>query len=76
MASNFAALKALATDGIQRGHMALHARQVAVAAGAVGDEVELVAKAIHGGGHVTLDAANAALASLRDREAIVPAASL
>ena len=34
MASNFAALKALATDGIQRGHMALHARQVAVAAGA------------------------------------------
>jgi hydroxymethylglutaryl-CoA reductase len=75
MASNFAALKALATDGIQRGHMALHARQVAVAAGAVGDEVELVAKAIHGGGHVTLDAALLALAALREREALVPAAS-
>jgi hydroxymethylglutaryl-CoA reductase len=74
MASNFAALKALATDGIQRGHMALHARQVAVAAGAVGDEVELVAKLIHGGGHVTLDAAQAALASLREREALIPAA--
>jgi hydroxymethylglutaryl-CoA reductase len=71
MASNFAALKALATDGIQRGHMALHARQVAVAAGAVGDEVEHVAQAIHGGGHVTLDAAQAALASLRKQ---VPAA--
>jgi hydroxymethylglutaryl-CoA reductase len=65
MASNFAALKALATDGIQRGHMALHARQVAVAAGARGDEVEHVAQAIHGAGHVTLDAAHAALAQLR-----------
>ena len=62
---NLAALRALATDGIQRGHMALHARQVAVAAGAVGDEVERVASAIHGAGHVTLDAAQAALAKLR-----------
>ena len=33
LAQNFAALRALATEGIQRGHMALHARQVAVAAG-------------------------------------------
>ena len=57
--------KALATDGIQRGHMALHARQVAVAAGAIGDEVERVAKEIHGGGHVTLDAAQLALTQLR-----------
>lgn len=65
MASNLAALKALATDGIQRGHMALHARQVAVAAGAVGEEVEHVAQAIHAQGQVTLDAATAALASLR-----------
>jgi hydroxymethylglutaryl-CoA reductase len=74
MASNFAALRALATDGIQRGHMALHARQVAVAAGALGDEVEHVAHAIHGAGHVTLDAAHAALAQLRI--AIVPPAPL
>jgi hydroxymethylglutaryl-CoA reductase len=65
MASNFAALKALATDGIQRGHMALHARQIAVAAGAVGDEVERVAEIIHAQGHATLDAAHAALAQLR-----------
>jgi hydroxymethylglutaryl-CoA reductase len=34
LAQNLGALRALATDGIQRGHMALHARQVAVAAGA------------------------------------------
>ena len=65
MASNLAALRALATDGIQRGHMALHARQVAVAAGAVGEEVELVASAIHGQGQVTLDAAKLALGELR-----------
>ncbi len=65
MASNLAALRALATDGIQRGHMALHARQVAVAAGAVGEEVELVAGAIHAQGHATLDAAVEALRTLR-----------
>lgn len=65
MASNLAALKALATDGIQRGHMGLHARQVAVAAGAVGDEVETVAKIIHAAGHATLDAAKEALLLLR-----------
>jgi len=76
MASNFAALKALATDGIQRGHMALHARQVAVAAGALGDEVERVAKEIHGGGHVTLDAAQAALLLLRKVPAAEQSATL
>ncbi len=65
MASNLAALKALATDGIQRGHMGLHSRQVAVAAGALGDEVETVAKIIHTAGHATLDAAKDALAMLR-----------
>jgi hydroxymethylglutaryl-CoA reductase len=76
MASNFAALKALATDGIQRGHMALHARQVAVAAGAIGDEVERVAKEIHGGGHVTLDAAEVALALLRKHDGATQNASI
>jgi len=43
LAQNLAALRALATEGIQRGHMGLHARQVAMAAGAVGDEIERVA---------------------------------
>ncbi|MEW6094091.1 MAG: hydroxymethylglutaryl-CoA reductase, degradative [Chloroflexota bacterium] len=42
-AQNLAALRALATEGIQRGHMSLHARQVAVAAGATGDQIEQVA---------------------------------
>lgn len=43
LAQNMAALRALATEGIQRGHMSLHARQVAIAAGASGDLVEKVA---------------------------------
>jgi hydroxymethylglutaryl-CoA reductase len=43
LAQNLAALRALATEGIQRGHMSLHARQVAIAAGAVGEDVERVA---------------------------------
>jgi hydroxymethylglutaryl-CoA reductase len=43
LAQNLAALRALATEGIQRGHMSLHARQVAIAAGAAGDQIERVA---------------------------------
>ncbi len=64
MASNLAALRALATDGIQRGHMALHARSVAIAAGARGEQVERVAAEIHSRGDVTLAAAMAALGRL------------
>jgi hydroxymethylglutaryl-CoA reductase len=43
LAQNLAALRALATEGIQRGHMSLHARQVAIAAGATGAMIEKVA---------------------------------
>jgi hydroxymethylglutaryl-CoA reductase len=43
LAQNMAALRALATEGIQRGHMSLHARQVAVAAGASGEQIEKLA---------------------------------
>jgi len=44
LAQNLAALRALASEGIQRGHMNLHARQVAIAAGAEGELVEKLAK--------------------------------
>ncbi len=37
LAQNLAALRALATEGIQRGHMSLHARQIALSVGAVGE---------------------------------------
>jgi len=44
LAQNFAALRALSSEGIQRGHMKLHARNVAVSAGAEGELVDLVAQ--------------------------------
>jgi len=43
LAQNMAALRALATEGIQRGHMSLHARQVAISAGAKGNQIEEIA---------------------------------
>ena len=60
LASNLAAVRALATDGIQRGHMALHARSVAVAAGATGDLVERVAAMIVEARDITLEGARKA----------------
>ena len=60
-----AALRALATEGIQRGHMSLHARSIAVAAGAEGSEVEAVAARICEDGSITLEAAQRVLSALR-----------
>ena len=65
LAQNLAALRALATEGIQRGHMRLHARQVAIAAGATGDEVAQVVERLIAGGHVRPDRAEAILTQLR-----------
>jgi hydroxymethylglutaryl-CoA reductase len=44
LAQNLAALRALASEGIQKGHMALHARNVAATAGARGDQVDIIAE--------------------------------
>jgi hydroxymethylglutaryl-CoA reductase len=44
LAQNLAALRALAAEGIQRGHMSLHARNVAISAGAAGDLIDKVAE--------------------------------
>jgi hydroxymethylglutaryl-CoA reductase len=43
LAQNLAALRALSSEGIQRGHMSLHARNIAVTAGAKGEQIEAVA---------------------------------
>ncbi len=43
LANNFAAIRAIVKEGIQRGHMKLHAKNIAVIAGAAGDEVHLIA---------------------------------
>jgi hydroxymethylglutaryl-CoA reductase len=68
LASNLAAVRALATCGIQRGHMALHARSVALAAGANGDEVERVATLIVEARDITLEAAQKALRVVRGED--------
>ncbi|MFH1084262.1 MAG: 3-hydroxy-3-methylglutaryl-CoA reductase, partial [Chloroflexota bacterium] len=65
LAQNLAALRALAMEGIQRGHMKLHARQVAMAAGAAGDEVAAVVDPLVAGGAIRPDRAAAILAELR-----------
>lgn len=64
LAQNMAALRALATEGIQRGHMSLHARQVAIAAGASGDLIAKVASRMAEERIVRMDRAKEILKSL------------
>lgn len=65
LAQNFSAMKALATTGIQKGHMALHAQNIAMMAGAVGDEIDRVARTLVAQAAVRLDVAEAELQKLR-----------
>ncbi|HDM36875.1 MAG TPA: hydroxymethylglutaryl-CoA reductase, degradative, partial [Candidatus Syntrophoarchaeum butanivorans] len=65
LAQNFAALRALATEGIQRGHMRLHAKNIAIAAGATGDEIERVVDTMVREGVIRLDRAREILDGLR-----------
>jgi hydroxymethylglutaryl-CoA reductase len=67
LAQNLGALRALATEGIQRGHMALHARNIALVAGAVGAEIDAVAKRMAEEKDVRTDRALALLEELRKR---------
>ncbi len=57
LATNLAALRALATEGIQRGHMSLHARVLARAVGAAGELLDRVAAELAEGGDVRLERA-------------------
>ncbi len=61
LAQNMAALRALATEGIQRGHMALHARNFAITAGATGADIDRVARSIVAAGDITVDHARSIL---------------
>ena len=65
LAQNMAALRALATEGIQRGHMALHARNIAIVAGAVGNEIEIVAGKLAEAHDVRTDRARELIEELR-----------
>lgn len=65
LAQNFAAIRALATEGIQRGHMSLHAKQVAVAAGASGGEVQAIASRMVADGRISAQRAETLLREIR-----------
>jgi hydroxymethylglutaryl-CoA reductase len=61
LAQNLAAIRALATEGIQQGHMRLHARQVALAAGAQGDQIQEIADRLVAEGAIRQERAKALL---------------
>lgn len=64
LAQNFSAIKALSTEGIQKGHMSLHARSVAVTAGAPKELFETVVSQLIEGGEITVTAAKKIIAEL------------
>jgi hydroxymethylglutaryl-CoA reductase len=68
LAQNFAALRALASEGIQRGHMKLHARNIAIMAGAVGDEIDKVASEMVRFQTIRIDKAREILMNLRSKK--------
>jgi len=68
LANNLAALKALATEGIQRGHMELHARNVAIAAGATGELIDKVVEIMVRERNIRIDRAKEILEELKKKE--------
>jgi hydroxymethylglutaryl-CoA reductase len=68
LASNLAALRALSTEGIQRGHMGLHARQIALAAGASGALIEEIARQMVAERAIKPARAAELVASLREKQ--------
>jgi hydroxymethylglutaryl-CoA reductase len=68
LAQNFAAVRALGSVGIQKGHMAMHARCVAVTAGARGDWVEKIAELLVTAGHVKVEKAREIIESLSESD--------
>lgn len=67
LAQNLSAMRALATEGIQRGHMSLHARQVALAAGATGENVQRIADQLVAEGNIRVTRAVELLAAESQR---------
>ena len=57
LAQNFSAIRALATEGIQKGHMKLHAKNIAMMAGAVGEEIDRIAQQLIKEGQIRMDRA-------------------
>ena len=70
LAQNLAAIRALATEGIQRGHMSLHARQLAIAAGAPANLVMRVVEMMSAEGNIRLERAKEIVAELRPADSV------
>ncbi|MFB0544743.1 MAG: hydroxymethylglutaryl-CoA reductase, degradative [Asgard group archaeon] len=68
LAQNLAALRALATEGIQKGHMALHARNIAIMAGTTGDLVDKVAEILVKEKKIRVDRAEEVLKELKAQQ--------
>lgn len=68
LCQNFAALRALVTSGIQAGHMKLHAKSLALLAGAEEDEVDKLAQLLRQEKHSNLETAQKLLATLRQHK--------
>lgn len=64
LAQNLAAIRALSTEGIQKGHMKLHVKNIAVAAGATGKLVDIVSETMYKQSKITLDSARRILQDL------------
>jgi hydroxymethylglutaryl-CoA reductase len=67
LCQNLAALRVLAAEGVQRGHMSLHAKNIAVMAGAQGDEIDVVAQRLVQEGKVRVDRAEEILKEIRGK---------
>ena len=65
LAQNLGALRALATEGIQQGHMRMHARSVAATAGALPEQVPAVASALCAEGDFSIETAKRILRELK-----------
>ncbi|MCL4332514.1 MAG: hydroxymethylglutaryl-CoA reductase, degradative [Candidatus Thermoplasmatota archaeon] len=68
LAQNFAAVRALSVEGIQKGHMALHSKNVAVSAGAKDSEIDEIARIMVSEGNISVSHASELLSRLKERK--------
>jgi hydroxymethylglutaryl-CoA reductase len=64
LAQNLSAILALASDGIQKGHMKLHAKNLAISAGARGDQIDIIANKMTQEGRINASRAKEILLSI------------
>ncbi len=67
LAQNFAAVRALSSEGIQKGHMSLHARSLAASVGAENEEIDLISDTMIKDGTISMSKARELLEDIRKR---------